>query len=270
MIDFEEAFIHLMYKIGFLQNQRNLPGVVIDYVDKNRTLFGIDAHDVMKKVEVCSLIQHYLAEHALYKREIPEEYSSMPDFNCLLRDYKDRYVFHNEMPESVDWNGSLTLDALFESERIPNSENTDYYFDQRYIDYLSRQIADLGEIHWRQFEYLTGEYFRRNGYEVEVTQGRGDGGIDVIAKKNDPVSGPQMILVQCKQYSERNPVQVDSVRAFWATVDDAGATKGIVATTSRLTTGAQDYCKAKLYRMDSAEKSKIESWVHLMSTSHNK
>ena len=193
----------------------------------------------------------------------------MPQFDTLVRDYKDRYVFHNEIPESVDWNGSLPLDALFESEEIPNSENSDCYFDQRYIDYLSRQITEIGDVHWRQFEYLTGEYFRKNGYEVEVTQGRGDGGIDVIARKTDPISGPQMILVQCKKYSEHNPVQVDSVRAFWATVDDAGATKGIVATTSRLTSGAKDYCKAKLYRMDSAEKSRIEDWIHSMSTSHN-
>lgn len=270
MLDFEETFIHLMYKVGFLQNERDLTGVVIDFVEKNLTLLGVDAHDVMKKVEVCSLVQHYLAENALYKREMPEEYSLIPEFDCLIRDYKDRYVFHSEMPESVDWNGSIPLDALFESEKIPNSEDSDCYFDQRYIDYLSRQIVELGEIHWRQFEYLTGEYFRKNGYEVEVTKGRGDGGIDVIAKKNDPISGPQMILVQCKQYSEKNPVKVDSVRAFWATVDDAGATKGIVATTSRLTSGAQEYCKAKLYRMDSAEKSKIESWIHSMSTSHNK
>lgn len=269
MLDFEEAFIHLMYKVGYLQNERDLSGVVIDFVEKNLAHFGVDAHDVVKKVEVCSLIQHYLAENALHKLEIPEEYSSIPEFDGLIIDYKDRYVFHNEMPESVDWNGSVPLDALFESEKIPDSEDSRCYFDQRYIDYLSRQIAELGEIHWRQFEYLTGEYFRKNGYEVEVTQGRGDGGIDVIAKKNDPISGPQMILVQCKQYSEQNPVQVDSVRAFWATVDDAGATKGILATTSRLTTGAQEYCKAKLYRMDSAEKSKIESWVHSMSTSHN-
>ena len=269
MLHFEEAFIHLMYKVGFLQNERGLSGVVIDFVERNMKFLGIDAHDVMKKVEVCSLVQRCLAENALHKREVPEEYSSMPEFDCLIRDYKDRYVFHSEMPESVDWNGSIPLDVLFESEEIPNSEDSDCYFDQRYIDYLSRQIAELGEIHWRQFEYLTGECFRKNGYEVEVTKGRGDGGIDVIAKKNDPISGPQMVLVQCKKYSEKYPVQVDSVRAFWATVDDAGATKGVVATTSRLTSGAQEYCKAKLYRMDSAEKSKIESWVHSMSTPHN-
>ena len=92
----------------------------------------------------------------------------------------------------------------------------------------------------------------------------------MIARKHDPVSGPQMILIQCKKYSEHNPVEVDSVRAFWATVDDAGATKGIVATTSRLTRGAKEYCKAKLYRLDSAEKSKIEGWVQSMNSSHNK
>lgn len=269
MLEFEESFIHLMYKVGALESQRDLTGVVIDYVEQNFELFELNGKDAMKIIEVCSVLQYHLAENALYKRDVPEELSSMPEFETLVKDYKARYVYHNEMPESVDWNGALPLDALFESEEIPNSKDSGCYFDQRYIDYLSRQITELGEIHWRQFEYLTGEYFRKNGYDVEVTQGRNDGGIDVIAKKKDPISGPQMILVQCKQYSENNSVQVDSVRAFWATVNDTGATKGIVATTSRLTSGAQDYCKAKLYRMDSAEKSKIESWIYSMSTSHN-
>lgn len=78
-----------------------------------------------------------------------------------------------------------------------------------------------------------------------------------------------MILVQCKKYSENNPVEVDSIRAFWATVDDSGATKGIIATTSRLTSGAKDYCKAKMYRLDSADNTNIKGWLQSMKTSHN-
>ena len=270
MLDFEQAFIHLMYKVGALNDEDDLSRVVIKFVEYNLDRLSIDEKDVMAKIKAVSILQHHLVENALDKKDLPDEYLSIPLIDKLVRDFKDRYVFHNEIPESVDWDRSLPLDALFDTEEIPNSNNPDCYFDQRYIDYLARQKDEIGDIHWRQFEYLTGEYFRKNGYEVEVTTGRGDGGIDVIAKKDDPISGPQMILVQCKKYSDHNPVQVDSVRAFWATVDDAGATKGIVATTSRLTSGAHDYCKAKLYRLDSAEKSKIEAWVQTMSSSYNK
>lgn len=270
MADFEKAFIHLMFKIGAINNECDLSTLIIKFVDQNHELLGFNKKDVMEKIKEVSIIQHHLIRNALDKESIPEKYSSLPLFGTLSRDLKDRYVFHNEMPESVDWNGALSLNALFDTEEIPNSNNPDCYFDQRYIDYLARQNNEIEKIHWRQFEYLTGEFFRKNGYEVEVTKGRGDGGIDVIAKRENSISGPEMILVQCKRYSKDNPVQVDSVRAFWATVDDAGATKGIVATTSRLTSGAQDYCKAKLYRLDSAENRNVEDWINSMSSAHNK
>jgi hypothetical protein len=41
--------------------------------------------------------------------------------------------------------------------------------DHRFIDYLHAQPEDLSRMHWRQSEYLAGEFFRRNGYHVEVT-----------------------------------------------------------------------------------------------------
>lgn len=269
MLDFEKAFIHLMYKVGALNDDEDLCGVVVRYVNNNLNLFNIAENDVMEKVKIISMLQHHLVKNALDKEALPKELSILPEIENLNREFKDRYVFHNEMPESVDWNGILPLDDLFYHESIPNAPSPECYLDQRYIDYLSSQTDELVDIPWRQFEYLTGEYFKRHGYEVEVTVGRGDGGIDVVAKKHDPITGPEMILVQCKKYSENNPVEVDSIRAFWATVDDAGATKGIIATTSRLTSGAKDYCKAKMYRLDSAENTNIKGWLQSMKTSHN-
>jgi restriction system protein len=255
MLDFEEAFIHLMYKVGALNDDEDLCGVVVRYVNNNLNLFNIAETDIMEKIEIVSMLQHHLVKNALDKEALPKEFSTLPGIENLAKEFKDRYV--------------LPLDDLFDKESIPNASSPDCYLDQRYIDYLSSQTDELGDIHWRQFEYLTGEYFKRHGYEVEVTVGRRDGGIDVVAKKHDPITGPEMILVQCKKYSENNPVEVDSIRAFWATVDDSGATKGIIATTSRLTSGAKDYCKAKMYRLDSADNTNIKGWLQSMKTSHN-
>jgi restriction system protein len=45
---------------------------------------------------------------------------------------------------------------------------------------------------WRQMEELTGKLFEKKGYEVEVTQGSGDYGIDVWAKKDGMTLGIQV------------------------------------------------------------------------------
>lgn len=153
---------------------------------------------------------------------------------------------------------------MFESETIQGCENEEAYFDQRFIEYLDKQKCDIEDIHWRQFEYLTGEFFRRSGYLVTVNKGRDDGGIDVIAIKENEITGPEKIFVQCKKYKKSNHIQLDSVRAFWATISDEQATKGIIATTSCLTKGSQEYCKARLYRLAAAESDKIENWIKIM------
>ncbi|MGJ0330232.1 restriction endonuclease [Aliarcobacter cryaerophilus] len=264
--EFEDAFIHLMYKVGAIQNKEDLTDVVISYVKNNYQQLCLDPTNVMEVYKTVNDLKIHLLENTLQNKTFPEKFLQLPHLEILIRDFKDRYIMHNEMPDSVNWNGIIPLNTLFEEEIIPDGSSSNCYFDQRYIDYLNRQIEDIGKIHWRQFEYLTGEFFQRNGYVVEVTSGRGDGGIDVIAKKENPISGPEMILIQCKKYSDRNHVEVEAVRAFWATINDTGATKGIIATTSRLTSGAKDYCQAKLYRLDSVEHSKIKDWIESMKS----
>lgn len=155
---------------------------------------------------------------------------------------------------------------MFESESIHGCEKEEAYFDQRYIEYLYKQECDIENIHWRQFEFLTGEFFRRSGYNVTVNKGRGDGGIDVIAVKENQITGPEKIFVQCKKYKKPNHIQLDSVRAFWATINDEQATKGIIATTSCLSKGAQEYCKARLYRLCAAEEDKVTNWIEKMKS----
>lgn len=49
----------------------------------------------------------------------------------------------------------------------------------------------------RRFEFLAGEYLKKEGYEVEVTQGVADWGVDVFAKKDGI-----RIAVQAKMYGD--------------------------------------------------------------------
>ncbi len=71
-------------------------------------------------------------------------------------------------------------------------------------------IDTLRQMTWRQFEQLTGEAFRRQGYAIEETGLVGaDGGIDLILRKSG-----QITLVQCKQWQNRQ-VGVKVVREMY-------------------------------------------------------
>lgn len=71
-------------------------------------------------------------------------------------------------------------------------------------------IDSLRQMTWRQFEQLTGEAFRRQGYAIEETGlGGADGGIDLILRKSG-----QITLVQCKQWQNRQ-VGVKVVREMY-------------------------------------------------------
>ncbi len=71
-------------------------------------------------------------------------------------------------------------------------------------------MDSLRQMSWRQFEQLTGEAFRRQGYAIEETGlGGADGGIDLLLRKDGSTT-----LVQCKQWQNRQ-VGVKIVREMY-------------------------------------------------------
>jgi restriction system protein len=138
--------------------------------------------------------------------------------------------------------------------------------DQRFIDYLQAQPEDLSKMHWRQFEFLVGEFFRRNGYDITVTPPSRDGGIDVRAVREKGVVGPELILIQAKRLSGDRRVGIETVKALWSDINEAAATRGIVATTSTLAPGARAYCQARHYRLTQAERPMVEKWLGGLAT----
>jgi restriction system protein len=121
------------------------------------------------------------------------------------------------------WDGAVSLDRLFEGEHVPDDPTV--YLDQRYIDYLAKNGEDMGRIHWRNFERLTTEFFRRQGYEVDLGLGTKDGGVDVrVWTDKDSKTGPPIMLIQCKRY--KDVVGIETVKAFWSDVHFEGAERG--------------------------------------------
>lgn len=130
---------------------------------------------------------------------------------------------------------------------------------------IARQILDRGgslkEIHHRDFEKLLGELLEQDGWQVKVTRGSKDGGIDIIANKTDPLIGEIKTIWQAKRYIETNKVSLSAVRELSAIREKEEATKGIIVTTSKLTSGAIQWIQRDQYRLGYLEGNQIEEWI---------
>lgn len=92
------------------------------------------------------------------------------------------------------------------------------------------------------FEALVADLFRAMGMQAVTTQRSNDGGVDVDALDPAPIRGGK-IVVQVKRY--RNTVPPTAVRDLYGTVQDAGANKGVLVTTSGFGPGSHTFANGK-------------------------
>jgi len=161
----------------------------------------------------------------------------------------------------VDWNDTAELKDLFESESLGTLYGQ--FLDQRFIDYLQRNFSDIDAMNWRKFEGLTGEFFSRNGFEVEMGEGRNDGGIDArIWPSNVDKSLPPALLVQCKR--QKDKVEKVVVKGLYADILAEEAESGLIVTTSCLSPGAETTCKVRGYPIRQANRKTLKQWIEAM------
>jgi len=154
-----------------------------------------------------------------------------------------RFIFHSQkasnmvLPaEEILWDGGIPLNDLFAKEHIPLNEAA--FIDQKYINYLEAHSEKLEYMHWRNFERLTAEFFKRDGYDVVLGPGSNDGGVDLRIYDKKDMSKP-LILVQCKRHKSNNEVKIETVKSFYSDVEFEGAAAGMIATTSKIVPGGR-------------------------------
>ncbi|MGC2208097.1 MAG: restriction endonuclease, partial [Candidatus Dormiibacterota bacterium] len=106
--------------------------------------------------------------------------------------------------------------------------------DPRFVeeaDVLSEldQRPNLMELTPTEFESVITNLFTKMGLETAQTQPSRDGGVDCVAWDNRPIFGGK-VVIQAKRY--KNTVGVSAVRDLFGTVQNEGASKGILVTTS--------------------------------------
>lgn len=163
----------------------------------------------------------------------------------------------------VEWREIRDLNDLFQSEKL-RAENGKF-FDQRFINYLHKNFDRIDNIHWRQFEGLTAEYFDRLGYTVELGPGRNDEGVDIrLWDKDSNTGGPPLVLVQCKR--QKSKIEKVVIKALWADVLAEKAESGLIVTTSSLSPGSQDTLRARGYAIEQAQRGTLQQWLQQLRT----
>ena len=267
--DLESLVMRLLYAVGALPSPLNQMQLALEFASEHPEIVESippDPDEDESPLPVTPWIRFYWFINARsHPRGLP------PELSELIADYKHRSIIDVMFrAERVPWDGNVPLRELFDLTElggaIAATAQSPALIDQRFIDYLHAQPEDLSQMHWRQFEFLVGEFFRRNDYQVYVTPPSNDGGVDVRAVKEEGVVGPELILVQAKRISDDRHVGIETVKALWSDVGESAATRGVIATTSTLAPGARAYCQARLYRLTAAEKPMLQKWVKALAT----
>ena len=137
-----------------------------------------------------------------------------------------------------------TLVAIPPILRI-NKEDKRFIQERNVTSNLDSDV-NIASMDWQDFEHLIRELFEKEysrvGGEVKVTQSSRDKGVDVIAFDPDPIRGGK-IIIQAKRYT--NTVLIESVRALYGIMQDEGAMKGILITTSDYGSDSYEFAKNK-------------------------
>ncbi len=119
--------------------------------------------------------------------------------------------------------------------------------DPRFVeeeDVLSEldQRPNLMDLSPSEFESLITNLFTAMGLETRQTQASRDGGVDCVAYDPRPIFGGK-VVIQAKRY--KNTVGVAAVRDLYGTLQNEGASKGILVTTSGYGTASYEFAEGK-------------------------
>ncbi len=112
--------------------------------------------------------------------------------------------------------------------------------EKRQLFGAQKNLANIRDLTWRDFETYIAEAFCLQGYDVEETGGGGaDGGIDLILRNEH-----ETVLVQCKQWRTQT-VKVNIVREMYGLLQAESANRVIIATSGDFSSDARAFADDK-------------------------
>jgi len=132
---------------------------------------------------------------------------------------------------------------------------------QRCIEDIYYDHGKLYRISAREFEEVSAELLRGQGFDVELTKQTRDGGFDLLAvhKVGDI---PMRFLVECKRYAPGRAVGVRFVRELASVIQANNANKGLLLTTSYFSADALAFRDRHMpYQLDLRDNGDLLAWI---------
>jgi restriction endonuclease Mrr len=99
----------------------------------------------------------------------------------------------------------------------------------------SRNPGYLDALSPVDFERLVAKLFEDRGYNVTAADRSADAGVDLIIRESN---NKEIVLVELKKLNQQSRVSVDSVRTLWGALSLAGASVGLLISSSGFTQAA--------------------------------
>ncbi len=173
------------------------------------------------------------------------------------------YDGEKETKRTAFWENAFALISQFDLKEPHNGSSIlqiSSVVNSKLIEYFLKNPKYLRSMKPRDFEELIAELFDGFGFDVELTQSTRDGGYDIVAIGNQHIAASKY-LIECKRYAEANRVGIQPVRSLYGVVNDEGATKGILVTTSSFTQPAEDFIERNKWVLEGKAFDDIVNWL---------
>lgn len=264
---FEEAVVYLLYRLGNTPSPSNV-SITIEMFHRYRNGSKAKIYDALMEAylrfmegELASGGPGHVIDPSPLMMEMFERFGlagASMSLELVKGLQRDMHRSAWGLIRNMEWRDTVELSGLFKSAGLETQHAR--FFDQRYINYLAENFADIDRMHWRKFEGLTAEFFEREGFRVQLGPGSNDGGVDVrVYPAEAQPDLPPMILVQCKR--QKAKIEKTLVKAVYADVLDEGAGSGLIVTTSTLSPGAEAVRTARNYPIEAADRKTLRTWL---------
>jgi HJR/Mrr/RecB family endonuclease len=274
--EMEDATRHLLFSIGNISSDRHMPISIALFHKYKGTSDQLDLFNGVMQTFFDTMgagtdltIKNGKVDPSAFMVAVAEKFGN-PGLDIAMEFLTgandDMHVSPWGSVRLVEWKDEVELQSLFVDESLETQHGQ--FFDQRFIDYIERNYDEIGNIHWRKFEGLAGEFFAREGFEVDMGPGRNDDGIDLrIYPKETRPDAPPLIIVQCKR--QKAKIGKTLLKSVYADVLHEGAESGLIVTSSTLAPGTETMRQARGYPIEAADRKTLLEWLRKMRSAQN-
>lgn len=128
---------------------------------------------------------------------------------------------------------------------------------------------NLDDLNWREFEIIISKLLESDGYQIELMGGTKDNGVDIVAVKNLGEHGLFKALWQAKKYKAGRKIGIEIIRELADVRNEHKASKGIIVTSSFLTSGALQRVQRDQYMLGKVDRDDLTAWIDRKLFGHN-